>query len=204
MPASPGGLIGRWGGIAVWCLAFVTGAPLVAAPVAFQLSGTVTSATAGNGFGLAVGDALLMSGVYDSADYDGTGSGRVVFDQSSGNTLTVVLGSVTLTNAMDVQFDSGFPTLYFVDGEVWYPDFGTDIGVNGATVDYAAFTEAEFEAVFSATNFIEGRWDVAVIPEPVAIHLWAWTLPGLWLACRLRSSPSGKTPPLASPRGDPA
>lgn len=151
--------------------------PAVAAPVSFQLTGSVTSATAGNGFGLSVGDSLLMTGVYDSAVYDGTGYGQIVFDQTSGNTLTITLGSVTLTNAMDVQFSQGFPVLYFLDGRVWYPDFGTDIGVNGAPVDYAAFTEATFEAVFTSDNFIEGAWNVVPIPEPAA----PWLAGGLAL-----------------------
>ncbi|MFN9271141.1 MAG: hypothetical protein ACK5V1_21185 [Planctomycetaceae bacterium] len=164
----------------LWVWGFLLSvAPLAAAPVSFELRGRVTSATTGNGFGLSVGDPLLMSGVYDSADYDGTGYGQVLFNQASGNTFTITLGSVTLTNAMDVQYTQGFPVLYFHEGQVWYPDFGTDIGVNGAPVDYAAFTEATFEAVFSTTNLIEGEWDVVPIPEPDALALAGWLAP--WL-----------------------
>ena len=179
----------------VWGLLLSVG-PLAAAPVSFELRGRVTSATAGNGFGLSVGDPLLMSGVYDSADYNGTRYGRVLFNQASGNTFTVTLGSVTLTNSMDVQFTQGFPVLYFHEGQVWYPDFGTDVGVNGAPVDYAAFTEATFEAVFSATNLIEGEWDVVPIPEPDALALAGWLAPWLLAAAlhRARVGSRGGSP----------
>lgn len=174
------GVLWMWG-FPLWVL------PVAAAPVSFELRGRVTAATAGNGFGLSVGDPLVMTGMYDSADHDGTGYGRVVFDQASGNTFSVTLGSVTLTNAMDVQFSQGFPVLYFLGSQVWYPDFGTDIGVNGAPVDYAAFTEATFEAVFSSGNFIEGEWEVVPIPEPDALALAGWLAPWLLATSLLRA-----------------
>ncbi len=164
----------------------------LAVPVGFTVHGVITDADAGNAFGLDVGDLVTASGVFDSDQVDDTDPAFafVGFGLGTGNTMTVVLGAITLNETNDVDFLDGlFPTLVTSFGDFLGIDLIAEIGVNGAPVDFGSFDL--FDGFDADGAFIEGEWIVdsfkaRVLPEPASLSIFGLGLVLIGLLRRRR------------------
>lgn len=150
-----------------------------AIPLAFSFSGTVGIADPGNAFGLASGDAVQVSGQFDSSLLTGTGAETVSFGLGSGNQLTVTLGAISLVETDDVDFDTGLPELEFMDGVLVDVDVVTSVFFTNAPADLES-ASLGFFAVDVDGAFIDGAWNADTfttrainnpIPEPATLTL---------------------------------
>ena len=143
-----------------------------ATTIHFSTTGVVTSAEVGNPFGLAVNDMILLTGEYDDSFYDGTGPGEVTFNEGTGSSFSLVVGTVTLTETDDI----GVPFVTFMDGNVTGFHFGT-IGDDNAfgIVFISSFFVPGFRGFGIGTGEdppgeIAGVWSFQV-PEPGTLAL---------------------------------
>ena len=95
----------------VFCTAVFSTTQSSAALVEFSVDGEITSATAGNIFGLSIGESITAFGEYDDSTI-GAGVIAVEF-RSAFNNMQITVGSTTYTDAMD---ELGGADLYFLDG----------------------------------------------------------------------------------------
>ena len=158
-----------------------------AALVNFTLSGTVGSADAGNAFGLNIGDSITMTGVFNDSALNDVGAESVVFSAGSGNSLDIVVGTMSFTETDDVDYSLGSsPSLSFFDGAFTGFDFLTYFGTFGqfeSTVLSAGAMDDNFNVVNSAwTNY-----SVAAVPVPAAVWLFGSGLLGLAGVARRKS-----------------
>lgn len=107
------------------CLGFAC-APAWAGPVSFSLVGTVETALDGNAFGLGVGDTIHASGVFDDVA-TGSGAEAIFFNQGSGNTLDILVGSVFYDETDDAEYTGAFPQLTFLDGLLTSLNFSSQL-----------------------------------------------------------------------------
>lgn len=164
----------------------------LAVPVGFTVHGVITDADAGNAFGLSVGDLVTASGVFDSDQVDDTDPAFtfVGFGQGTMNTVTVVLGAITMNETNDIDFlDGFFPALFTSFGDFLGLDFVTEIGANGAPVDFGSFDL--FDGFDANGAFIAGEWivdsfETRVLPEPMTLSIFAFGLVLIGLMRRRR------------------
>ena len=63
-----------------------------------------------NAFGLTAGDTITATGIFDDSVLT-SGSGTVLFNEGSGNSMTLLVGSETFTASNDDPYTSGFPSI---------------------------------------------------------------------------------------------
>ncbi len=151
-----------------------------AALVNFSMTGNVDYAEAGNAFGLLEPDTITATGVFDDAALSG-GTGTVSFDAGSGNSLTITVGSVVLTEADDDLFGAGGASIGFFGG---VPD---DVNFAASFSEFSYFDSLFdfFDAQDDAGFLISGTWDVnsfstsTAVPVPAAVWLFGSGLLGL-------------------------
>ena len=107
------------------CLGFAS-IPASAFPVSFSLTGTVETALDGNAFGLGVGDTVHASGIFDDV-LTGSGAETVFFNQGSGNSLSIQVGSVLYDETDDAEFTGAFPQLTFLNGLLTSLNFSSQL-----------------------------------------------------------------------------
>ncbi len=124
-----------------------------AAPVNFTLTGTVETADSGNGFGLAVGDTITVTGIFDDNALTGVGNENVLFSLGSGNSLNLVAGSKSFTEIDDINYSSGStpPQLYFLNGSFEGFNYGAEFGAFGY------FSSVGLSIVTGDDNFYPNR-----------------------------------------------
>ena len=178
------------GVVAVGLLAGAVGAH--ATTIQFSTTGVVTLAEDGNPFGVAVNDTILLTGEYDDSFYDGTGAGEVSFGEGTGNSLSLFVGALTLTEA-DEGRGSLFPFVTFMDGNVTGFHFLT-IGDDNAFG--IVFSSSIFEPGFRGSGIgtgedppgeIAGVWNFQTVPEPSTLSLFLIVAVGVSLP-RFRNS----------------
>ena len=116
-----------------------------------------------NAFGLTAGDTITATGIFDDSVLT-SGSGTILFDSASGNSMTLTVGSQTFTASDDDRFLSGSPSIT-LDG----------FGLLG--FDYLASTSEYFSSYltgFDDGDSLYGEWQttVAISPVPVPAALW--------------------------------
>lgn len=166
---------------AIGLLTLFVAATAQAALVNFSLTGYVDGSD--GAYGLNVGDAITASGVFDDSAIS-VAPYTVYFDQAhSGNTMTVVAGSLTLDNTQDDFYAlGGSPKLEFDSG-------GALIGLGFDTLllDGGSFysgTLGGFLIEDGDLNLATGYWDptsftMTPVPLPAAVWLLSSGLLGL-------------------------
>lgn len=157
---------------------FATSAQAI--PLAFSVTGTVGIADPVNDFGLSSGDAVQLTGQFDSAALAGIGLEALSFGNGSGNQLMLTLGAITLQESDAVDFDSIFPTLVFLNGVLTQVEFVTSIFFTDAAADLDS-SGLDFTAVDPDGGFIDGSFDAGSfttreignpsVPEPATLTL---------------------------------
>lgn len=149
--------------------------------VAFNIHGTIdfTHPDYAGGVGAPISGLLV-------ADITGSGDESIALDSAPGS-LTINFGSLTVTEADEDFFGSGFPLAYFTDGDVTGIDFymtdaepGLDLWVMGFT-DFVLFDRDTFD------DMVTGTLSFTPVPLPSALLLLA---SGLFVLLRLRPSPA--------------
>lgn len=149
-----------------------------AAMVNFTVSGYVDSASAPT-FGLDIGSTITASGTFE-ANAVSTSPYTVYFDSAhTGNTMTIVAGTLTLNQTQDDSYASGgFPKITFDNSGNF---LGIDFHVG--FVDYSAFDSYSSNLPNPSTfimndanfNTVAGTWTAstfAMTPVPVPAALW--------------------------------
>lgn len=165
---------------ALGLLALLGAATAQAALVNFSITGYVDGSE--GPFGLDVGDAITASGTFDDSAI-GMAPYTVYFDAAhSGNSMTIVAGSLSLDNTQDDYFAvGGSPRLEF-------DSMGDLVGVNfyAALPDYSGFDSGALAFIVNDADFYfaTGYWDagsftVTPVPIPAAVWLLSSGLLGL-------------------------
>lgn len=166
-------------------VAVLAAAPAQAALVQFRIDGSATFADAGNAFGLDISDPVSITGSLDDSLIPVSGDGDVVFGDGSGNLLSVVIGLMTWTQAMDLDFAAGTgPLLQFLDGLLVGIFFSSDSGTNGAPA-WLLIAAGGWDAEDADENLAGGLFDLesfetwpAPAPASLPLLLGGWLL--LW------------------------
>jgi len=144
-----------------------------AALVSYVLTGDILSGDENfpNTFGLAVGDTITASGVFDDSVLS-SGSGTIDFSLGSGNTMTLSVGSATFTANDDSRFGSGTgPALSLSSFALTNLDFNNP-GVFGS-----------LGLFFDDADMMIGEWrtsaELTTVPVPAAVWLFGSGLLGL-------------------------
>jgi len=160
-----------------------------AALVNFSLTGDVDFwADSPNDYGLDMGDTISVSGTFDDSALTG-GTGTISFGSGSGNTLTIMAGSMTFSETDDNQFASGYPRLSLLAGGFDGLNYTADFG----TISYFGSLGMAFDAYDEADNWVSGTWDAAsfsmsAVPVPAAIWLFGSGVLGLVGMARRRQT----------------
>ena len=136
----------------------------------FRTTGVVTSAEVGNPFGLAANDMILLTGEYDDSFYDGTGAGEVSFGEGTGNSLSLFVGTVTLTETDDIG-SSLFPFVTFMDGNFSGINFLTMGDDNAFGIVFSTVGTGFLGAGIEPRREITGFWNTQTVPEPSTLAL---------------------------------
>lgn len=141
--------------------------------IRFSINGLVEAADDGNAFGLGVGDLVRAHGAFDSDSVEFNGEVFfVAFGAGTGNNLFANLGNIRIKDENDVDFLNGFfPVLVFSDASFIGIDFITEIGVNGAPVNFGSFDT--FAGGDAEGLGFAGSWlvDTYSVPEPATLAL---------------------------------
>lgn len=168
----------RKGVMALAAISMLLTGNLQAAMVSFQLTGTVTEAYDGfngpNYFGLDVGDQISVTGLYDDSSLTGSGAEFISFGSTSGNLMTLEVGSMTFDQAADTQYNSGFPRLLFMDGDFDGLNYDTQVGSEGYFNSAGALKtfdgwDDDFGNIYGTWN--AGTFTTNVVPVPAAVWL---------------------------------
>lgn len=149
-----------------------------AAMVNFTVTGSVDSAF-GTTFGLNVGSTITASGTFDDSAMSSSPY-TVLFDSAhTGNTMTIVAGSLTLNQTQDDSYATGgYPKIVFNNGGNF---LGIDFHVG--FLDGSAFDSyssnlpnpSTFAINDASYNTVAGTWTAStftVTPVPVPAALW--------------------------------
>ena len=150
-----------------------------AAIVTANVTGEVTSADAGNVFGLDVGDTILLEVTFDDTPLTTNPTTDILFTGSAINTMNFTVGSLSFDDTMDTAGGVG-PTLFFFAGDLSEIKFDTQFGSSGVFFSFIEFFEGRDDAGLG----INGEWDlnsytvtsVAPIPLPAAFWLFGSAL----------------------------
>jgi len=135
-----------------------------------------------NAFGLTAAETITATGVFDDSVLT-SGSGTVLFNSGSGNSMTLFVGSETFTASNDDRYTSGFPSITMTNFSLDDFDFLAVIGSNGAPADFSSFFNGfdDFDALY-------GEWrttvEISAVPVPAALWLFGSGLMALVLAGR--------------------
>ncbi len=158
--------------------------------VDFVLSGDITSADAGNGFGVSAGDTITVTGTFDDSLLTGSGNETVFFDAASGNSLSFSLGSQSFTQMDDVDYGAGgAPKLTFTDGSFTGFQYLAEFGSYGYFSSVGTLIDAGDDNFFN--NYVGGSWVQYSLrtPVPVPAALWLFGSGLLGLAGIARRKP---------------
>lgn len=144
--------------------------PAGAAQVDFELYGYVDTATVGNAFGLAENDQVRLSGRFDDSVL-AAGSGTISFGAGSGNNLSLTLGSITLTEINDIDYDFGTPELLLNNNAFGGFDFWSEADINGAPVAFEAYLDVFFSGSELSGIWDAGSFNISPVPVPAAVWL---------------------------------
>lgn len=122
-----------------------------------------------NDYGLAAGDTITASGMFDDSVLT-LGTGTISFANGSGNSLTIYAGSQVLTASNDSQyFTSTFPSITLFENALTDFDYIVSAGVNDAIVNFDSYA-----TTFSDVDGMVGDWqtEVTLTAVPVPAALW--------------------------------
>ena len=159
---------------------FIGGSVANAAVVNFTIDGIVNSADAGNVFNLSAGNTISASGSFDDSVLSGGDTGTVLFDMSSGNSLSLSFGTMTFQASDDIDYASGNPFITLNAGSLTAFDFAANVG----TLGYLTSFELNVDAEDDSYNFVNATWtgitiDSTTVPVPAAVWLFGSGLLGL-------------------------
>ncbi|HHJ15971.1 MAG TPA: VPLPA-CTERM sorting domain-containing protein [Gammaproteobacteria bacterium] len=128
-----------------------------------------------------------MTGVFNDSGLTGTGAESVLFSAGSGNNLNIVVGSMSFTEADDVDYLLGSsPALSFLDGAFNGFDFLAYFGEVGQ-FESTIFSAGAMDDGFNVVNSTWTNYSVAPVPVPAALWLFGSGLLGLAGIARRKS-----------------
>lgn len=156
---------------------FFGGSVANAAVVNFTIDGTVNT---GNTFNLTAGSAISASGSFDDSVLTGGDTGTVLFDMSSGNSLSLSFGNMTFQASDDIDYASGNPFITLSAGGLTAFDFAANVGTMGYLTSFELNVDAEDDSL----NFVNATWTgititPTAVPVPAAVWLFGSGLLGL-------------------------
>lgn len=157
--------------------------------VSFTLTGDITYADSGNGFGLTTTDFVTVSGTFeDDNNVLLGGVGTVYFDGSvPGNTFTINAGNYKYYNTDDDLYGFGTPNLVFNGDPIPFLDFwhsGSTVFFTSYNPDPPSGPAAFFDGDdgTAAIGTMSGKWtqfEMTAVPVPAAVWLLGSGLLGL-------------------------
>ncbi|TCK17584.1 putative secreted protein [Thiogranum longum] len=166
---------------------FFGGSVANAALVNFTIDGTVNTdpLVSDPSFnGTALGDLTLSaSGQFDDSAFTGPGEGTILFNNLSGNSLTILFGGLSFLNSADVNYTSTDPSLAprlsLSGGALTELNYGGNAGSSSLTS-----VLLNVDAIDDSFNFVNATWTgitltPTAVPVPAAVWLFGSGLLGL-------------------------
>jgi hypothetical protein len=181
---------------AIAAVMILTSLPTLAMQVNFSVRGTVYDSDPGDdtgiGFNLGNGDSVTVDGMFDNV-LTGIGYEEILFNQFSGNHLTIHAGSLSFNETEEEDyFDDLYPSLEFYDGIL-------EAVVYTTASDIPYFSSySDFYGEDADDGYILGDWEFDTfeisastsLPEPGTLPLLAIGLLGsFWAMRRKRCQP---------------
>ena len=170
--------------------------------VDLTLFGETTGSSKVNDFGLSEGDRVNLKATFDFSSINGHGHESISFSESSGNTLSLIMGKISFSTENYADFSLGYPLINFIDGIYSGVDYFAYSGVNGAQANLFSYDhnwasiDTGNQQPNSPQKWVTGTWrddtlaitNTPDIPEPGPLALTVLGLIGAMVASRRRKT----------------
>jgi len=148
------------------------------AMINFQVSGQINEYDPLNEFEIIANGNIDAYGSFDSKHLKGSGIEQIALGENTGNSLTLIIGSMQFTEILDTNYSSGLPSISFIDGNFQGINYATAFNSQSYLQSYGFDVSGRDDF----NNYISATWEQAsysVVPLPAAFWMFGAGIAGL-------------------------